>query len=40
VKLNAKAEALEHAREFLELHLQHRPGWEGTSEVFEMEEFG
>lgn len=40
VKVNSKAEALENAREFLELHLQHWPGWEGTSEVFEMEEYG
>ena len=40
VKVNSNAEALENARQFMELHQRHRPGWEGTSEVFEMEEYG
>lgn len=31
-----KAEALASAREFMQLHLDHMPGWEGTCEVREM----
>jgi hypothetical protein len=38
--LNAKskADAIASAREFMELHIQHWPGWEGECEVREMEE--
>jgi len=31
--LKSKAEALEFARKFMELHRQHWPGWEGEAEV-------
>ena len=40
VKVASREEALENARQFMELHRQHWPGWEGTSEVYEMEEYG
>ena len=40
LRVNSRAEALENARQFMELHSKHWPGWEGTSEVFEMEEYG
>jgi hypothetical protein len=32
-EVNSKEEAIEKAREFLELHKKHWPGWEGESEV-------
>ena len=32
-ELRDKAEALAMAREFMQLHLDHMPGWEGTCEV-------
>ncbi len=31
-----KEEALASAREFMQLHIEHMPGWEGTCEVREM----
>jgi hypothetical protein len=34
--LKSKEEALEGARQFMELHRQHWPGWEGTTEVRQM----
>jgi hypothetical protein len=34
--LKSKEEALEGARNFMELHRQHWPGWEGTTEVRQM----
>ena len=40
LKVSSRAEALENCRKFMELHSQFWPGWEGTSEVFEMEEYG
>jgi hypothetical protein len=40
LKVNSRAEALENCRKFMELHTQYWPGWEGTSEVFEMDEYG
>ena len=40
LKVSSRAEALENCRTFMELHSHHWPGWEGTSEVFEMEEYG
>ena len=40
VKVNSKAEALDIGRRFMELHQKHWPAWEGTSEMFEMEEYG
>jgi hypothetical protein len=40
LKASSRAEALENCKKFMELHSQHWPGWEGTSEVFEMEEYG
>ncbi len=39
VKVNSREEALEIAREFMELHRKHWPGWEGASEMYEMEEY-
>jgi hypothetical protein len=39
-KVDSKAEAVEHARKFMELHRENWPGWEGTSEVYQMEEYG
>jgi hypothetical protein len=38
--LNAasKAEAIEQAKRFMELHIKHWPGWEAECEVREMEE--
>ncbi|MEP6731453.1 MAG: YciI family protein [bacterium] len=39
VKVDSKAEALENATQFMELHQKYWPGWEGTSEVHEMEEY-
>jgi hypothetical protein len=38
-KVDSKAEAVEHARKFMQLHLDNWPGWEGTSEVHQMEEY-
>jgi hypothetical protein len=32
-ELRDKAEALAMAKEFMQLHLDHMPGWEGTSEL-------
>jgi hypothetical protein len=40
LKANSRKEALENATEFMELHRKHWPGWEGTSEMYEMEEYG
>jgi hypothetical protein len=40
LKADSREEALANAREFMELHRRHWPGWEGTSEVYEMEEYG
>jgi len=40
IKVSSREEALENAREFMELHRKHWPGWEGTSEMYEMEEYG
>ena len=40
LKANSREEALENATEFMELHRKHWPGWEGTSEMYEMEEYG
>jgi hypothetical protein len=40
LKANSREEALANARKFMELHLKNWPGWEGTSEVYEMEEYG
>lgn len=40
LKASSRAEALETGRKFMELHRQYWPGWEGTSEMFEMEEYG
>ena len=34
--LKSKEEALEGAKHFMELHRQHWPGWEGTTEVRQM----
>ena len=33
---NCHFEALEGAKQFMELHRQHWPGWEGTTEVRQM----
>jgi hypothetical protein len=35
-ELKSKAEAIEGARHFMELHKKHWPGWEGETEVREM----
>lgn len=40
MKGNSKAEVLAVSRKFMELHQQHWPDWEGTSELYEMEEYG
>ncbi|MBC9884151.1 transcriptional regulator, partial [Bradyrhizobium sp. INPA01-394B] len=32
-ELRDKAEALAMAKEFMQLHLDHMPGWDGTCEV-------
>jgi len=40
LKVSSRAEALENSKKFMELHSQYWPGWEGTSEMFEMEEYG
>ncbi len=40
LKVNSRDEALDVGKEFMELHRKHWPGWEGTSEMFEMEEYG
>ncbi len=40
LKVSSRAEALENCKAFMELHRQYWPDWEGTSEVFEMEEYG
>jgi hypothetical protein len=39
LKVSSRAEALENCRKFMELHSQYWPGWEGTPEMFEMEEY-
>ena len=39
VKVKTRAEAMEISRKFMELHTQHWPAFEATSEVFEMEEY-
>jgi hypothetical protein len=36
----SKDEVLAVSRRFMELHQQYWPGWEGTSELYEMEEYG
>lgn len=36
----SKAEVLAVSKKFMELHQQHWPGWEGTSELYEMEDYG
>jgi len=33
MEFNSKEEAIEAAKQFLELHIKHWPGWEGASEV-------
>jgi hypothetical protein len=38
--VNSREEALENCRTFMELHRKFWPEWEGTSEMFEMEEYG
>jgi hypothetical protein len=38
-KVADRAEALKIATDFMELHRKHWPGWEGTSEIYEMEEY-
>jgi hypothetical protein len=40
MKGNSKAEVLEVSRKFMELHQKYWPEWEGTSELYEMEEYG
>ena len=40
VKVDSKEEAVRIAREFMDLHRKHWPGWEGASEMYEMEEYG
>jgi hypothetical protein len=40
LKVDSRAEALENSRQFMELHSQHWPEWEGTSELYEIEESG
>jgi hypothetical protein len=40
LKFDSRAEALENSRKFMELHSQHWPEWEGTSEMYEMEDSG
>ncbi len=35
----SKAEVLAVSKKFMELHQQYWPGWEGTSELYEMEEY-
>ena len=39
LKVSSREEALENCKKFMELHSQYWPGWEGTSEMFEMEEY-
>ena len=36
----SKDEVLAVSRRFMELHQQYWPGWEGTSELYEMEAYG
>lgn len=36
LNLNSREEALEAAKEFLELHRRHWPGWEGECEIRQM----
>ena len=40
MKGSSKAEVLAVSRQFMELHQQYWPDWEGTSELYEMEEYG
>jgi hypothetical protein len=40
LKVNSREEAIENCRTFMELHRKFWPEWEGTSEMFEMEEYG
>jgi hypothetical protein len=40
LNVSSRAEALENSKKFMELHSRYWPGWEGTSEMFEMEEYG
>jgi len=40
MKGTSKAEVLAVSKKFMELHQQHWPGWEGTSELYEMEDYG
>jgi hypothetical protein len=40
LKADSREQALQNAKKFMELHRQHWPEWEGTSEIFEMEEYG
>lgn len=39
VKVDSREEALKISRQFMELHQKYWPGWEGTSEIYEMEEY-
>lgn len=36
----SREEVLAVSRQFMEIHQQYWPGWEGTSELYEMEEYG
>lgn len=38
LNLTSKAEALEEARKFMQLHIDHWPGWEGETEIRAMYE--
>ena len=39
VAIGPKAEVLAVSRKFMELHQQYWPGWEGASELYEIEEY-
>ena len=40
LKADSREEALRHARKFMDLHTKYWPEWEGTSEIYEMEDYG
>ncbi len=40
LKMDSRADAIASSRKFMELHSRHWPSWEGTSEMFEMEDYG
>jgi hypothetical protein len=40
LKADSRKEAIENAKQFMELHRKYWPEWEGTSEIYEMEEYG